>query len=104
MFMIGLDWSFPFDVFSLGCILVELFTGDRLFDACDAMEYLSQMIIVLGGLPPSLVPPAINLGYFSSDGTINWKPSNEATTRYAANMGPWRSLWVRFAVNESSCA
>ncbi|KAI0930930.1 hypothetical protein AcV7_004978 [Taiwanofungus camphoratus] len=91
--ILGLDWSFPFDVFSLGCILVELFTGDRLFDACDAMEYLSQMIIVLGGLPPSLVPPAINLRYFSSDGTINWRPSNEATTRYAANMGPWRSLW-----------
>ncbi len=32
--ILGLGWTYPCDIWSCGCILVELATGDALFQAC----------------------------------------------------------------------
>ncbi|KAI9749549.1 MAG: dual specificity protein kinase kns1 [Lichina confinis] len=47
--ILGLGWSFPCDIWSIGCILVEFFTGDALFQTHDNLEHLAMMESVCGG-------------------------------------------------------
>lgn len=47
--ILGLGWSFPCDIWSIGCILVEFFTGDALFQTHDNLEHLAMMENVCGG-------------------------------------------------------
>ncbi len=54
--ILGLGWSFPCDIWSIGCILVEFFTGDALFQTHDNLEHLAMMESVCGG---KLDPPLI---------------------------------------------
>lgn len=49
--ILGMGWSFPCDVWSIGCILVEFFTGEALFQTHDNLEHLAMMEMVLGRLP-----------------------------------------------------
>lgn len=46
--ILGLGWSFPCDIWSIGCILVEFFTGDALFQTHDNLEHLAMMQMVCG--------------------------------------------------------
>lgn len=46
--ILQMGWSFPCDVWSIGCILVEFFTGDALFQTHDNLEHLAMMEAVLG--------------------------------------------------------
>ncbi|QRV89776.1 kinase domain protein [Ceratobasidium sp. AG-Ba] len=52
--ILGLGWSYPCDAFSLGCILVELYTGVALFQTHDNLEHLAMMEKVMGKLPERL--------------------------------------------------
>ncbi|KAG8733969.1 dual specificity protein kinase kns1 [Ceratobasidium sp. 423] len=52
--ILGLGWSFPCDAFSLGCILVELYTGVALFQTHDNLEHLAMMEKVMGKMPERL--------------------------------------------------
>jgi len=52
--ILGLPWSYPCDLWSLGCILAELLSGDALFQTHENLEHLAMMEAVLGRLPPSL--------------------------------------------------
>lgn len=47
--ILGLGWSYPCDIWSIGCILVEFFTGDALFQTHDNLEHLAMMKPVVGG-------------------------------------------------------
>jgi serine/threonine protein kinase len=40
-------WSFPIDIWSIGCILVELYTGDALFRTHDSLEHLALIEKIL---------------------------------------------------------
>lgn len=51
MRFLGLGWSFPCDVYSLGCILVEFYTGLALFQTHDNLEHLAMMEMVMGKMP-----------------------------------------------------
>lgn len=54
--ILGVGWSYPCDVWSIGCILVELCTGEALFQTHDNMEHLALMQKVLNKrIDPSLV-------------------------------------------------
>jgi dual-specificity kinase len=41
--ILNLGWSFPCDIWSIGCILVEFYTGDALFQTHDNLEHLAMM-------------------------------------------------------------
>jgi dual-specificity kinase len=41
--ILNLGWSFPCDLWSIGCILVEFYTGDALFQTHDNLEHLAMM-------------------------------------------------------------
>lgn len=47
--ILNLGWSFPCDIWSIGCILVEFFTGDALFQTHDNLEHLAMMESVCDG-------------------------------------------------------
>ncbi|KAI9711250.1 MAG: dual specificity protein kinase kns1 [Bogoriella megaspora] len=46
--ILNLGWSYPCDIWSIGCILVEFFTGDALFQTHDNLEHLAMMEPVCG--------------------------------------------------------
>ena len=46
--ILSLPWSFPCDIWSVGCILAEFFTGDALFQTHDNLEHLAMMEAVVG--------------------------------------------------------
>ncbi|KAG9100033.1 dual specificity protein kinase kns1 [Ceratobasidium sp. UAMH 11750] len=52
--ILGLGWSYPCDAFSLGCILVEPYTGVALFQTHDNLEHLAMMEKVMGKMPERL--------------------------------------------------
>ncbi|OLL25696.1 Dual specificity protein kinase lkh1 [Neolecta irregularis DAH-3] len=41
--ILGSGWAFPCDVWSIGCILLEFYTGDALFQTHDNLEHLAMM-------------------------------------------------------------
>lgn len=61
--ILNLGWSFPCDIWSIGCILVEFFTGDALFQTHDNLEHLAMMEAVIGDrIDPKLVRQVMQNG------------------------------------------
>ncbi|KAL5612734.1 hypothetical protein BROUX41_004181 [Berkeleyomyces rouxiae] len=58
--ILGLGWSYPCDIWSIGCILVEFFTGDALFQTHDNLEHLAMMEAVVGHRIDSSLVQAVN--------------------------------------------
>ncbi|KAF5748238.1 serine/threonine-protein kinase AFC3 [Tripterygium wilfordii] len=70
----GLGWTYPCDLWSVGCILVELFSGGALFQTHENLEHLAMMERVLGPLPEHMIRRA-NQGaekYFRRGSRLNW--------------------------------
>ncbi|KAL3511358.1 hypothetical protein ACH5RR_030759 [Cinchona calisaya] len=53
--ILGLGWSYPCDIWSAGCILVELCSGEALFQTHENLEHLAMMERVLGPLPQNML-------------------------------------------------
>lgn len=53
--ILELGWSQPCDVWSIGCILFELYLGITLFQTHDNREHLAMMQRILGEIPVRLV-------------------------------------------------
>lgn len=52
--ILGHGWSFPCDIWSVGAILVELISGETLFQTHENLEHLAMMEQVLGPIPESM--------------------------------------------------
>ena len=50
--MLGLPYSVAIDMWSLGCVLVEMHTGEPLFGGVDQYDQMKRLVDILG-LPPS---------------------------------------------------
>ena len=55
----GLGWSYPCDAYSLGCIFIEFYTGEALYQTHDNLEHLAMMEAVIGKMPERLVKQAM---------------------------------------------
>lgn len=53
--ILGMGWSYPCDIWSVGCILVELLTGDALFQTHENLEHLAMMEVVLGEMEQGVI-------------------------------------------------
>jgi len=53
--ILELGWSQPCDVWSVGCIMFELYLGFTLFQTHDNREHLAMMEKILGPFPPGMV-------------------------------------------------
>mmetsp|Transcript_29514 Transcript_29514/g.56705 ORF Transcript_29514/g.56705 Transcript_29514/m.56705 type:complete len:526 (-) Transcript_29514:543-2120(-) len=58
--ILGLGWTYPCDIWSIGCILLELFTGDALFQTHENLEHLAMMEMVLGPIPKDMIQASDN--------------------------------------------
>ncbi|KAF8181537.1 kinase-like domain-containing protein [Pholiota molesta] len=71
--ILGLGWSFPCDAYSLGCILVEFFTGITLYQTHDDLEHLAMMERVMGKIPePFARASARSKPEFFKDSKLDW--------------------------------
>jgi len=62
-------WSFPSDMWSLGCILAELYTGECLFLASDKYEHFALIDGVVGPFPKHMIEDSpVAKPFFDSNG------------------------------------
>jgi hypothetical protein len=74
--ILGLGWSFQCDLWSVGCILVELITGRTLFQTHENLEHLAMIERVVAPIPSDMVKRASKDAqrYFSaSRGSLTWE-------------------------------
>ncbi|KAF2907743.1 hypothetical protein DAI22_12g122150 [Oryza sativa Japonica Group] len=71
--ILGLGWSYPCDIWSVGCILVELCTGEALFQTHENLEHLAMMERVFGPLPCHMLKRADRHSEkYVRKGRLNW--------------------------------
>ncbi|XP_062024530.1 serine/threonine-protein kinase AFC3 isoform X1 [Rosa rugosa] len=72
--ILGLGWTYPCDLWSVGCILVELCAGEALFQTHENLEHLAMMERVLGPLPQHMTQRASHGAekYFRRGTRLNW--------------------------------
>ncbi|KAF6818364.1 protein kinase [Colletotrichum musicola] len=58
--ILGLGWSFPCDIWSIGCILVEFYTGKVLFQPQDNVAHLAMMETVVDRTIDSSLVESLN--------------------------------------------
>jgi len=76
--ILGSGWTYPCDIFSIGCILVELFTGDAMFQTHENHEHLALFEKAFGPVPLSMIQKADKSAkkYFEN-GRLIW-PGNHS--------------------------
>jgi dual-specificity kinase len=95
--ILGLGWSYPCDAYSLGCILVEFYTGVALFQTHDNLEHLAMMEMVMGRMPDRFARAGARSKpeLFKEGSKLDW-PKPKATTRQSRkDVRATRSLQVR---------
>lgn len=78
----GMGWSFPCDIWSIACILIQLYTGDALFQTHENREHLAMMEKVLGPFPEYFIDKADrhSMKYFHNGHIVF--PAEEVTSPY----------------------
>ncbi|MQM13687.1 hypothetical protein Taro_046616 [Colocasia esculenta] len=86
--ILGLGWNYPCDLWSVGCILIELCSGEALFQTHENLEHLAMMEKVLGPLPQQMVNRADRSAekYFRRGVRLNWPEG-------AASRESMRAVW-----------
>jgi len=84
--VLGLGWSYPCDIWSVGCILLELFTGEATFQTHENLEHLAMMEAIFGKIPSAMATAYLNIvamnerrggsstaaKFFTAEGDLNW--------------------------------
>ena len=74
-FVSELGWSHPCDLWSIGCIMFELYRGHTLFQTHDNLEHLAMMETILEPLPSRFVRDTRKTKYFWH-GKLDWDPES----------------------------
>jgi len=75
--ILELGWHHPCDVWSIGCIMFELYTGYTLFQTHDNREHLAMMERILGRIPYRICTKSRKTKYFHH-GRLDWEEHTTA--------------------------
>ncbi|KAJ2723015.1 serine threonine protein kinase CMGC group [Coemansia sp. Benny D115] len=92
--ILNLGWSFPCDMWSIGCIILELLTGEALFQTHDNNEHLAMMEVVVGKAPLHIVRSVshdLRVKFFRSDMSVRY-PAPEQPRQSQKGLRAMRSL------------
>ncbi|KAF9671635.1 hypothetical protein SADUNF_Sadunf12G0068100 [Salix dunnii] len=85
--ILGLGWSYPCDIWSVGCILVELCTGEALFQTHENLEHLAMMERVLGPIPQHILKRVDrHAGKHVRRGRLDWPEGAASRESMKANL------------------
>lgn len=69
--ILGFHYDFKVDIWSLGCVLFEVFTGKVLFDCTTVQEFLAKVISLFGPFPEDVYKFGLNSKkYFTKEKVI----------------------------------
>jgi len=77
--ILGLGWSESIDIWSLGCVLFEYYTGKTMFQTHDNTEHLAMMESTLGKMPSNMMRET-KLNFYTRLGVnyaLNWDENTE---------------------------
>ncbi|KAK4796899.1 hypothetical protein SAY86_029225 [Trapa natans] len=104
--ILGLGWNYPCDLWSVGCILVELCSGEALFQTHESIEHLAMMERVLGPLPEHMIRGACQSAdkYFRRRLQLNWPggATSRESIRAVMKLDSLQKLISRYAGPETS--
>lgn len=66
--ILGVDYSYPIDMWSFGCIMCELLTGSPIFPGDSEIQQVGIMVQMLGNPPKSLLDRARRKKFFDESG------------------------------------
>ena len=110
LYVVELGWSHPCDMWSIGCIMFELYRGHTLFQTHDNLEHLAMMETILGPLPSRFVRETRKTRYFWHD-RLDWDPESP-DGRYVREhcrklkvppLLTWQSCDHRFHYHSDTC-
>ncbi|XP_044007859.1 dual specificity protein kinase CLK2 isoform X3 [Aphidius gifuensis] len=84
--ILELGWSHPCDVWSIGCILFELYLGITLFQTHDNREHLAMMERILGTIPTRMARKTKTKYFYH--GKLNWDDKSSAGRYVRDNCKP----------------
>ena len=77
--ILGLGWNEKIDIWSLGCVLFEYYTGKTMFQTHDNVEHLAMMEKTLGNMPSRMIKQT-NLNLYTRIGVnyiLNWDENTD---------------------------
>jgi serine/threonine protein kinase len=88
--VLGIGWDQTVDIWSIGCIIMELFTGRRLFNVSNGtdQEHLQLMEALLGPIPQTL----LNAPVIYSQTAAKYVKNNNNSISLYYNISPLSSL------------
>ncbi|XP_078168100.1 protein kinase superfamily protein isoform X3 [Carex rostrata] len=105
--ILGLGWSYPCDIWSAGCILVELCSGEALFQTHENLEHLAMMEQVLGRIPERMIRNASQSvsKYFKRSHRLNWPEGAESRESIKAvkRLDRLKDMVARYVDQSSEC-
>ena len=93
--MLGLPYTTAIDMWSLGCILAEMHTGEPLFSGSDQVDQMQKIVKILGMVPMTMVEKADDqhrLQFFerisNRSGREDWVVKQQASSSRGGGAAP----------------
>lgn len=97
--ILELGWSQPCDVWSIGCILFELYTGITMFQTHDNREHIAMMERILGAIPWRMALRS-KTKYFNRHGWLVWDENSQTGYYVRRNCRPLRNYMTSHTKDE----
>lgn len=88
-------WSFPSDIWSVGCIIAEIYKGGLLFQTHDNLEHLALIDRCCGLFPYRMLKDSpVSRDYFDSRGNLKFSRLNSDSQRHVRSMQRLRDVFA----------
>mmetsp|Transcript_18089 Transcript_18089/g.23326 ORF Transcript_18089/g.23326 Transcript_18089/m.23326 type:complete len:299 (+) Transcript_18089:1058-1954(+) len=90
--ILGLGWTFPSDLWSCGCIIAELYSGELFFGTHSNNEHLGLMEKAIGTFPKHMLESKEASKYFTSRGAFRVDELSKQNLKKISSMQTVREL------------